>query len=101
MAERAQFTVAFEREVVFCFKPEIFPFLKIFIAVFLFPLLGTPATHSFYITKGCVLVFNHNFKKEKQVFESIFYPSLNIFEFQLTQLQGCSSKLGKCCFALI
>lgn len=74
---------AFQREVVFCFKPEIFPF---FFAVFLFPLLATPVTDSFYITEwdriqssGCfVVVFNPNFKREKQLFESIFYQSLDI-----------------------
>lgn len=63
MAERAQIAAAFQREVVFCFKPEIF------FAVFLFPLLGTPAMCSFYITEReriqssgfCVVVFNDNF----------------------------------------
>lgn len=57
-----------------------------FFAVVLFPLLGTPVTDSFYITEReriqssgfCVVVFNHNFKKEKWLFESIFYQSLDI-----------------------
>lgn len=80
MAERAQFAAAFQREVVLLKTRNI----SILFAVFLFPLPGTPVM--FYITEReriqssgfCVLVFNHNFKKEKQLFESIFYQSLDI-----------------------